>query len=300
MKVEKTSQRQGVTRTRAATAVDEGGGSRGDFASILKGTLERSGAKKADEEALFSSLVQDRVQKTDNIDALKKFDTRLTQHRKILAHQTGHVSEEKAAKFALRDLVRNKILSKAEATDIYSKSFAAAQLDDDAETLSDGIGGPSAGLTAEAAVVKAGARMAAFDSGSETVVARNLGERTTRGAEGMASSGETGSEGALTPTGSAVDGPTGFLFKPVSDTQGKLVILAPESLTSKIDSVVLKDSDGNVLETGQYGGVGNGNRAHFRFQKPGGSYPKELTVEIKLDGGGSKVYTIPDPSLRYD
>jgi hypothetical protein len=97
-----------------------------------------------------------------------------------------------------------------------------------------------------------------------------------------------------------VDGANGFLWKPVSDSDGRLAVLTPERFTGNVAQVVLKDQAGNVLETGRHGGVGNGGREHFRFSKPGGAYPPGVTVEVRMRNGGTESYPIAQPSQRYD
>lgn len=94
------------------------------------------------------------------------------------------------------------------------------------------------------------------------------------------------------------DGNEGFLWKPISETTGKLVILFPSALTGKIDSVKLVF--GSSEEFGRSGGVGNGNREHFRFQNPGPSYPDNTKVVAILKAGCVISYTIPDTSVRLD
>lgn len=97
-----------------------------------------------------------------------------------------------------------------------------------------------------------------------------------------------------------VDGPNGFLFKPRSDSDGKAVVLMPARLTGKIDQVVLKSPDGQVIEKGRFSGVANGDRAHFRFIKPGGAYPPGTTVEVRLDDGSTRQWKLANPALRHD
>lgn len=97
-----------------------------------------------------------------------------------------------------------------------------------------------------------------------------------------------------------VDGPNGFLFKPRSDSDGKAVVLLPEKLTGKIDHVVLKGPDGQVIEKGRFSGIGNGDRAHFRFSKPGGAYPPGTVVEVRLDDGSTRQWTLTNPAQRHD
>ncbi len=97
-----------------------------------------------------------------------------------------------------------------------------------------------------------------------------------------------------------VDGPNGFLFKPRSDSDGKAVVLLPEKLTGKIDQVVLKGPDGQVIEKGRFSGIANGDRAHFRFSRPGGAYPPGTTVEVRLDDGSTRQWTLTNPAVRHD
>ncbi len=97
-----------------------------------------------------------------------------------------------------------------------------------------------------------------------------------------------------------MDGPNGFLFKPVSDSDGKLAVLLPERMTGRAESVVIKDATGNVLDRGRFTGVGNGDREHLRFSKPGERYGQNVIVEITLKDGRKVQYQIPDPSKRHD
>lgn len=94
------------------------------------------------------------------------------------------------------------------------------------------------------------------------------------------------------------DGNEGFLWKPVSDTTGKLVVLLPSSLTGKVSSVkLLKDS---LDETGRLSSIANGNREHYRFNKSGSEYPNNLKVVISLKTGCTINYTIPNTGIRWD
>jgi len=261
------------------------------------------------EEAVFSTLVKEQIDGLGNVDAAKRFEIRINQHRKILERHVGYASEEKAAKFALRDLTRRGVLTKEQATQIYSKSFQAAQSDGNSNALSDGIDVPGE-LTkvikaADSALATARTTLAALADGSQALTTRNLGESTAK-LDGTAGAGvskvnaSSDAPAGTSESASPVDGADGFLFKPISDTQGKLVVVLPKDLTGKISKVVLRDMTGRELESGQYGGVGNGEREHFRYNKPGGSYPANLFVEVQLKGGGVKTYSIADPSQRYD
>ena len=79
-----------------------------------------------------------------------------------------------------------------------------------------------------------------------------------------------------------------FLWKPTSDKDGNLVILLPEHLTGKVASLKLVSKDRSKrVGKGRYSGIGNGNREHFRFKRPGSAFPKGSIVVIKLTDGST-------------
>ncbi|HMO01623.1 MAG TPA: hypothetical protein PKD37_03180 [Oligoflexia bacterium] len=91
-----------------------------------------------------------------------------------------------------------------------------------------------------------------------------------------------------------------FLWKPVSDSNGKLVILTPSKYSKLVKKVEILSPDGkNVLERGKYRGIANGNRAHFRFSKEGSAYPNNSIVRITLSNGKVMTVRIADTSQRY-
>ena len=118
---------------------------------------------------------------------------------------------------------------------------------------------------------------------------------------GGGSGGGNGSDEYLNPR----DGGWGFLWKPESDSNGRLVILFPPQFTGQLTSCDLVNSSGAVIETGQYAGSGNGQtpttpREHFRFSDPGGKYPVNVVVRGNLKNGGSVNYIIDKPGSRID
>jgi hypothetical protein len=93
----------------------------------------------------------------------------------------------------------------------------------------------------------------------------------------------------------------GFLWKPVSDKNGDLAILLPKQLTGKVKEVRILNPDGTKsIAKGKYSGVGNGNREHFRFAKPGSGYPDGAIVLIKLEDGSARHVRISDTSRRIE
>ncbi len=91
----------------------------------------------------------------------------------------------------------------------------------------------------------------------------------------------------------------GFLWKPTSDKNGDLVVLLPKKLTGRVEEVRVLSPDGKkTLGKGKYSGVGNGDREHFRFSKPGSGYPDGSIVYIKLEDGTTRHVKISDTSRR--
>lgn len=93
----------------------------------------------------------------------------------------------------------------------------------------------------------------------------------------------------------------GFLWKPVSDSDGKLAILLPSAISEEVVDVKLLSPDhSKVLATGRFTGIGNGDRAHFRFAKPGDGYPAGLIVQATLKDGTTFEHRISRPNSRNE
>jgi hypothetical protein len=97
-------------------------------------------------------------------------------------------------------------------------------------------------------------------------------------------------------TSSAGGGGGGFLWKPVSEGDGKLVVLLPSSLTGKVNGCSLSYSGGS--ESGRNVGVHNGNREHFRYSKPGAGYGQNIRVTASLKDGTTQSWTVPNGASR--
>jgi hypothetical protein len=98
----------------------------------------------------------------------------------------------------------------------------------------------------------------------------------------------------LPPTG-------GFLWKPVSDKNGDLAVLLPKQYTGKVKQVRILSPDGNkVLAKGKYSGVGNGDREHYRFNKPGSAYPDGAIALIEMESGAIRHFKIKDTAKRTE
>jgi hypothetical protein len=92
----------------------------------------------------------------------------------------------------------------------------------------------------------------------------------------------------------------GFLWKPRSDSNGNLVVLTEPGMNGQISNVQIVGPDGQVLGTGNYTGIHNGNRGHWRFDKPGGGYPAGSRTVVNFDRGGGVYYDVKNPGGRAE
>lgn len=204
----------------------------------------------------------------------------------------GAPSVEKAVVGALRDLAEKGVLPPAKADAVYAEAFAAGQLDGNAGALYDSQGDTRAVAKTNDALARLFERLSAIDGGEAPAPRKLADARPDAPTHGSARGGSRG--------GLKVDGPQGFLFKPVSDNDGKLVVLLPKGLTGEVEELVLRGPDGRVLERGRFTSVANGDREHFRFSRTGADYPPGVTVEAVMKDGSVKDWKIADPSQRND
>jgi len=112
-------------------------------------------------------------------------------------------------------------------------------------------------------------------------------------------SGSSSEESSSTSTSTSSSTATnikssGIVWKPVAESDGKLVVLTPSSFGKSTAIIYSKDKKEKV-ETGRYIGNTNGNRATYRFNKPGKEYTSPCLLYVK-----EKYYTVDDASKRYN
>lgn len=266
-------------------------GTSSEFDKTLRLLVGSERANQVSEEDLFAALVQERIKNLKGEEHLKEFQSVLQSSQQSLKKHDGFIPMEDATKAALMQFRTAGKLTSEETDSIYSQAFAAAQLDSDVNALFDSKGGKGdtsiAVASLEQALLSSRVSINEYDSGKKTAPKRSVEE---------ASNGRPISAGGVATTSSD----SGFLFKPISDSDGKLAILLPPRLTGLAQGVRLMSPSGELLETGRYSGNGNGDREHFRFTKPGGGYPDGLTVEVLIKGGEIVRYTIDETSERNE
>jgi hypothetical protein len=94
----------------------------------------------------------------------------------------------------------------------------------------------------------------------------------------------------------AADCPSSLLWKPVSESDGKLVVLFPSEFDEEFESVSVMSAEGEI-EQGIFAGFTNGDRQTWRFSKEGGEYTG--VVEVQTESESCSV-VVSDPAERND
>jgi hypothetical protein len=103
---------------------------------------------------------------------------------------------------------------------------------------------------------------------------------------------ETPDTDAPATGGGGEAGDNTFLWKPVADNDGRLVVLLPANLTAS--TVTVKGESPT-----SYTGRGNGNRQHFRFGKAGSAYGQNVSVIAYAGGSVLRQWTVPNGGSRW-
>jgi len=109
-----------------------------------------------------------------------------------------------------------------------------------------------------------------------------------------------GHSGTTSPStgGSGGGGLGGFVWKPISERDGNLVVLLPNSYRGRVTGASIVQ-DGEILEEGWFAGdTHNGYRPHYRFSLPGAGYGSDLTLEATLSDGTVETWSIPEGGTR--
>lgn len=209
---------------------------------------------------------------------------------------------EDATKRALEKLVSSGTVDLKTAEQINGASFEAAQLDAFTNLLFDGTGGANDATIAVMAIDQAAAKAETALKKMEQPDSQTLAKSLAAPSNGVMSSSElNGKDSGKTVQAGNID-PKGFLWKPFSANDGKLVVLLPKSMTGSIkDCAIYRDlppSAENLIERGKYSGDANGDRSHFRFTHPGSYFPQKCYVVAETKKGAEVAFEISSPSSR--
>jgi hypothetical protein len=280
--------------------------------SMVESLLQRRG--KLSEAQLFGAVMSDKIADHTSPEVAKEFRKNFRQAKRYERERAGERGIVNAAMRSLDMLIAGGKISQDCARVLTNESWTLSQLDENPNNVArrSEMGmdvSRSCGVEqynqknalyqiGELSLTEVSAEMLSSqrDSSSAHPQTKVAGVRNSTAADTIR---EVSNSQSVAPQfGSSPIYQRGFLFKPFSDSNGNVVILMPPSLTGKVRNVSIQSREG--IESGAYGGVGNGFREHFRFRKPGNGYAPDLSIVVMLHDGTSHKVTIPNPGLRYE
>ena len=90
------------------------------------------------------------------------------------------------------------------------------------------------------------------------------------------------------------------VYKPVSDSNGRLVIVVSAKYTGDVEGVSVERQGGQKIEDGEDAGVANGGRTHWRFSRAGGSYGNPIVIRVKLYSGKDLILKVANSGSRQE
>lgn len=93
----------------------------------------------------------------------------------------------------------------------------------------------------------------------------------------------------------------GFVWKPRSESDGRLVVLLPPQYRGNVSSAYIANANGGVIEVGRFAGdTHNGRRPHYRFSQSGAAYGADIYVVADLNEGGDVHWPIANGANRQE
>lgn len=286
-----------VATTTGGTEAGSGSpGASSSFDAILSSLLPTGAKGEVNEEQLFASLIEERLTTLKGEGAAKSYHQLFEAQKSAMTRSGGNVPVEDAARAALRELTDQGTLSTDEAEAIHAQAFQAAQIDENTGALYDSFGTTMAVTLVDLALSSSEEMMTKFDSGELDAGRLSLDYSQDQSRADFVGGSSSGS----TPASAGFVGGDGFLFKPVSEGNGKLVVLLPPTMSQQVESVSIVGSSGQVIENGQSYGDYEDGRPLFRFDQAGNSYPNNITVTVAMLDGTERAYNIANPAQRYE
>jgi hypothetical protein len=269
------------------------------LAQSLQQSLVPDAKGNVHEEQLYHSVLEHLLRKKSE-EAAQSYSAAFNHH---FAAGKKEGQYEPAANQALKALVTKGVLTADESKQLSGIAFKTAQLDANDKALFDNRGSAKDKTIATKPYKQAiEAAVAAFDQIEKKTISappRNVVDTDGKTSAKSASSSSRSAQSAASSRG--------FLWKPKAEKDGKLVVLLPPGLKNKVKSVAIYSSLPATASTKVAGGEGkfagddaNGDRPHFRFSKPGASYPDGSYVVALLNDGSKIDFKIGETSERYE
>lgn len=271
--------------------------------STIRGVEERSRRRGSaessreglDEGALFAAAALHRIRDWDP-NAAGAFESKLGEVFAAMRARRGEILHYKAADRAMRALVRSGDLDGSAYREIKTSALGRADLDGDRTSISEGSGSLEVGLEAAGSGWSANQPLSHAEHAELRAREAEISRAHWRAAR--AATPSSGLANSFSRTGASW--PSGLLWKPESDTDGNLVVLVPSGQGALADVSVLSPDGLSTIENGRFSGIGNGLRYHFRFDRPGSSFPPDSLLVLDYLDGTKTIFEIPRPSDRIE
>lgn len=267
-------------------------------------------AKRINEQEGYAVLVHQAL-KTLNPKIAARLEQELKQATALYKKNHGNTNLFKIADRLMRQYLREKVITQEQYRTVRDHAFGRTQLDSNRTLLGDERSPeaksgdtPVRALSTfyrriESNPTATPDEIAQFRASEAEISKEKWREKKKAGAPEI----KTAEAVTIENTESSIGGiPPGFLWKPQSETDGKLVILLPSSVdTRSVKSVAIIDpASGKTIETGRFSGIGNGDRLHFRFSRSGANFPDHSVVEINFINGSRSRVAISDSASRSE
>ena len=267
-------------------------------------------SKRINEQESYATLVHHSLTST-HPQLAKRFEQELKQATESYKKNHGDTNMFKISDRIVRQFVREKAITQEQYQALRNYSFGNAQLDNNRTLLSSARAEDAIGdNTPVRAVSTFYKKLETNQPATSEEIAIFRAEEAKISVQKWR---EKQADQPIKPTNTiAIDGgidtlksvdsiAPGFLWKPSSESDGRLVVLLPSTFTQSVHSVSLASPSGKTdLEGGKYSGIGNGGRLHFRFGKSGSSYPDGTNVVVTFVDGSTLRIPIKDTGTRVE
>ena len=281
-------------------------------------------AGKISEQDMFAAIAHQELKRINGALA-DKFASEFPDMLRHMLPQKGANAPFKAADRILRAYLRNKEINQRQYKAIRDEAFGKAQFDTDRSqlgalkadqgarwsisetTVSEALRKYSVNLRASAHEI---ARFKQIES--QVSRAKRRAQREAREASAQtlhaeaarhpsaASAGSPAAD-AKGPTLLTSEAPSGFIWKPVSASDGKLAVVLPTSWSNLNPALEILDEEGEeLIAKGRIAGVLSDGRKIVRFSAAGAEFPENCIVKVTLQDGSFRTVRIHDPQVRNE
>lgn len=282
------------TSAQGTTASEETGTASGKAAEFLSEIFNKTNSGTVSEEELYAAVTYSQLAEDFGQDAADAFKTQLVDNLDMNRRADGYTPIEQGVLTSLQQLIDSGTITQAKAETLNGEAFIAAQLDSNSKALWDHLGSTQAVAQLESALASSNALLDKIASGEVQAAGRTLTlDDDQAGSAAVPLSSASGQLAGAADSTSSLSG-TGIIWKPISESDHKLVVVLPSSDDPQIR---LYSPDGTYIETGDDKGLlsESDSRRVYRFNLPGAGYQDGTLLQV-----GGTTYRINSTASRYN